>query len=204
MQPSLFNKAMLCAFGKVGKPRMVLKDKQLMAIQHVYMARMCLYLYGYRQIWQMYEFLPFVFMPRVHFGKAEVAYRQATFLHGVATHCNHIFYWIRIVLRVIICKFSLRILMNYTQNSSHMHEQWIPGAPLHKRPSYCLLWAWAPYCNKSYVVALYPCGLGSRLTMWGHWDCTELTLTQTTGSLLLVGGQTNFSWSSPLPIVIVL
>jgi len=47
MQPSLFNKAMLCAFGKVGKPRMALKEEQLMAIQHVYMARMCWYLYGY-------------------------------------------------------------------------------------------------------------------------------------------------------------
>ena len=114
MQPNLFNKAMLCAFGKVGKPGMVLKDKQLMPIQHVYMARM---LYGYRQMWQMYEFLPFVFMPRVHFGNAEVAYR-ATFLHGVVAHCNHIFYGI--VLCVIICKFSLRILMLlYAEQLTH-------------------------------------------------------------------------------------
>jgi len=27
----------------------------------------------------MYEFLPFVFMPRIHFGKAEVAYRHHRF-----------------------------------------------------------------------------------------------------------------------------
>jgi len=49
--------------------------------------------------------LPFVFVPCI-FGKAEVAYRhiiadlQATFVHGVAAHCNRIFY--RIFLRVII------------------------------------------------------------------------------------------------------
>jgi len=32
---------------------------------------------------------------------------EATVLHGVAAHCNHIFY--QIFLRVIICEFSLRI-----------------------------------------------------------------------------------------------
>ena len=47
-----------------------------MAIQHVYTVRTCLY--GYRQIRQVctYEFLQFVFMPCIHFGKAEVAYRH--------------------------------------------------------------------------------------------------------------------------------
>ena len=73
MQP-LFNEAMSCALGKVGKPRMALKDEQQIAIQYVYMARTCLH--GYQQIWQvhMYEFLPFVFVPHIHFGKAEVAF----------------------------------------------------------------------------------------------------------------------------------
>jgi len=55
-----------------------------MAIQHIYMARMCLH--GYQQIRQV---IPFKFVP--HFGKAEAAYRhhrQATFLHGVAAHCK--------------------------------------------------------------------------------------------------------------------
>ena len=45
MQPSSFNKAVSCALCKVGKPRMALKDEQLMAIQHIYTARTCLYGY---------------------------------------------------------------------------------------------------------------------------------------------------------------
>ena len=47
---------MSCALGKVGKPRMALKNELLMAIQHVFTARTCLYCY--QQIWQihMYEF----------------------------------------------------------------------------------------------------------------------------------------------------
>ena len=36
MQPSSFNKGVSCALGKVGKPRMALKDEQLMALQHIY------------------------------------------------------------------------------------------------------------------------------------------------------------------------
>ena len=39
---------------------------------------------------------------------------QAMVLHGVAAHWNRIFY--RIFLRVIICKFSLHISTNYTEN----------------------------------------------------------------------------------------
>ena len=43
MQPSSFDMAMSYALNKVGKSRMALKDEHLMAIQHVYTARMCLY-----------------------------------------------------------------------------------------------------------------------------------------------------------------
>ena len=35
MKPSSLNKAVLCTPGKVGKPRIALKDEQPMAIQHV-------------------------------------------------------------------------------------------------------------------------------------------------------------------------
>ena len=46
-----------------------------------------------------------------------IADLQATFVHDAA-HCNRIFY--RIFLRVIICKFSLRILMKYTDNIAEL------------------------------------------------------------------------------------
>ena len=61
---------------------MALKDEQLMAIQHVFLARMCLY--GYRRIQQvhMYKLFPFVFVPHIHFGKAEAAYLH----HGLASY----------------------------------------------------------------------------------------------------------------------
>ena len=56
VQPSSFSKAVSCALGKVGKPRMAPKDEQLMAIQHVCTA--------YHRIADL----------------------QATFEHGVATY----------------------------------------------------------------------------------------------------------------------
>ena len=77
------NKAVSCALGKIGKPGMALKGTQLMAIQHVYTARTCLY--GYQQIQQVHEFFPFAFVPRIHFGKAEVASRLASY---VPTWCS--------------------------------------------------------------------------------------------------------------------
>ena len=101
-------KAMSCALGIVGKSRIVLKDDQLMAIKHVYTARMCLY--GYRQIRQVpgthVWVFPFVFIPHIHFGKAE------------ATYCNCIPY--RIFLRAVICKFSIRISMNYMEDIAEL------------------------------------------------------------------------------------
>ena len=76
MQPSSFNKAVSHAHGKVGMPRRALKDVQLITIQHIYTARTCLY--GYRQIWQvhMHESYCLYFVPYIHFGKAESAYRH--------------------------------------------------------------------------------------------------------------------------------
>ena len=44
------NKAVLYAFGEVGQPEMVLKDEQLMAIQHVIMERTCLYVQRILQV----------------------------------------------------------------------------------------------------------------------------------------------------------
>ena len=56
---------------------MALKDEQLMAIQHVYngkdMLRVC---YWIQQIHTSYDFSPFVFMPGIHFGKAEASYQH--------------------------------------------------------------------------------------------------------------------------------
>ena len=43
MQPSSFNKPVLCANGKIGKSRMAVKDEQVMAIQHIYTARTYLF-----------------------------------------------------------------------------------------------------------------------------------------------------------------
>jgi len=40
---SSFNKTVLCAVGRIGKSRMAVKDEQLIAIQHIYTARMHLY-----------------------------------------------------------------------------------------------------------------------------------------------------------------
>jgi len=122
MQPSSFNKAVLCALGKVGKPRMALKDEQLMAIQHIYMSRMCLY--GYRQIRQvhMYEFLPFVFVPHIHFGKAEMAYRH----HGLASYvstccsCTLQSYILPNISPCYYLKFRLRISMNYMESVAEL------------------------------------------------------------------------------------
>ena len=81
--------------GKVRKPRMAL-DEQLMAVQHVYTARTCLY--RYRQIWQvdMYESyrLCLCLASTLERQKWHITITdlQATFLHGVAAHLNHIFY----------------------------------------------------------------------------------------------------------------
>jgi len=77
----------------------------------------------------MYEFLPFVFVEMQDF--VTVTDLQAMFLHGVAAHCNLISY--RIFLCVIICKLSLHILMNYTENVAELlvHARTVePGAPL--------------------------------------------------------------------------
>ena len=99
---------------------MALKDEQLMAIQHIYMARTCLYGYRWVQQVHMYEFLLFVFVPCIRFGKAEAAYvlpsqTCKTVLHGVAVHCNLI-----IFLCVIVCEFSLCISMNYSEDSMEL------------------------------------------------------------------------------------
>jgi len=49
-----------------------------MAMQRIAMARTCLYGYqGMPQVpLRMYEFLPFVFVPCIHFGEAKVGYRH--------------------------------------------------------------------------------------------------------------------------------
>jgi len=88
MQPSLFNKAMLCALSKVGKPRMAPKDEKLMAIQHIYMARTCSYSYQRIRQVHMYEFLQFIFMPYIHFGKAEAVYHHCRLASYGSTHCT--------------------------------------------------------------------------------------------------------------------
>jgi len=95
IQPCSLNKAVSCALGKVGKPRTALKDEHLMAIQHTYNGKdMFVWLQTdvASPLLHTYEFLPFVFASRIHFGKAELTHTQATVLHGVPAHCNCIFY----------------------------------------------------------------------------------------------------------------
>ena len=75
---------------------MALKDEKLMAIQHVYTARM--HLYGYRQIRQvhMYEsyHLYSCLISTLERQERHIAITdlQATFQHLVAAHCNRIFF----------------------------------------------------------------------------------------------------------------
>ena len=118
---SLVHSTKVChvSSGKVRKPRTALKDEQLMAVQHVYTARTCLY--GYRQIQQvdMCESYRLCLCltstlerQRWHITITDL---QATFLHGVAAHCNRIFYQ-NSSLCYYICEFSLRISINYTEN----------------------------------------------------------------------------------------
>jgi len=77
-QLCFFNKAVSYALGKVGKPRVALKDEQVMAIQHVYGKDVFIWLPTDTAAGQVrtYEFLPLVFVPHIHFGKAEVAYHH--------------------------------------------------------------------------------------------------------------------------------
>jgi len=61
-----------------------------------------------------------LYLPHIHIGKAEVRIAitdlGATILHGVAAHCNRIFF--RLFLSIIFCEFSLHILVNYMKNQS--------------------------------------------------------------------------------------
>jgi len=101
MQPSLFNKA--C---RVPSVKLETKDKQLAAIQHVYNGKDMF-------VWQlmdaassllhMYEFLPFVFVPHIHFGRQDL---QATVLHGDNLQSYILrYYFYRIFLCISICEF---------------------------------------------------------------------------------------------------
>jgi len=77
IQPCSLNKAMSCALGKVGKPRTALKDEHLMAIQHTCSGKdmfVRLQTDVASPLLHTYEFLPFVFASRIHFGKAELTH----------------------------------------------------------------------------------------------------------------------------------
>ena len=79
MQLCSFNKAVSCALSKVEKPRMALKNKQLMSIPHVYGKDVFVLLPT-----GTYVYLLFVFVPHIHFGKAEVAYHH----HGLVSYSS--------------------------------------------------------------------------------------------------------------------
>ena len=117
MQLCSFSKAVSCALGKVGRPRMALKDKQLMATQHVYMAKVV-----------------FVWLPEtasthvcvlticVHTmhplwkGRSGILSSRDLrnmALHGVAAHCNPIF---NQIFSMLFLQVQLMYLMNYTEN----------------------------------------------------------------------------------------
>ena len=59
-----FNKAVSCALSKVGKPRMALKNKQLMSIPHVYDKDVFVWLPTGTCV-----YLLFVFVPHIHFER---------------------------------------------------------------------------------------------------------------------------------------
>ena len=106
MQLCLFNKAVSYALSKVGKPRTTLKDKQLMAIQHVYVEKTCLHGYWQTQLQgkyvHTYEFLPFVFVPCIHFGKAEAAYRHHILASYSSARCSYMLES-HILLNISLC-----------------------------------------------------------------------------------------------------
>ena len=112
---------------------MVLKDKQLMPIQHIYNGKDVL-------AWltdtaSCYMVLPFVFVPRIHAEKAEAAYHchrlghRITGLHGVAARCSRIFYG---YFSVSSASYLLVQLTSLNENITElcMCEQWIPDTPL--------------------------------------------------------------------------
>ena len=83
--------------GKVRKPRMACTEGRTTdgSTARLYCKDMFVWLptdTASRYVWV----LLFVLVPHIHFGKAEVAITitdlQAMFLHGVAAHCNRIFY----------------------------------------------------------------------------------------------------------------
>jgi len=65
-----FNRAVLCTLGKVGKPGMALKDKQLMSVQHVHNGKD---MYVWLPTGMSLPFLCHLYSPHIHFGMAEVA-----------------------------------------------------------------------------------------------------------------------------------
>ena len=109
----LFNQAVSYAFAKVGKPGMALKDKQLTAIQHVHNGKnvfLCLYMARLNFLWG----LTVCIVLCVHFGQAEMVYRHPQTSKPMALHVAG-------VLRIFCpCYFSLRILMNCTENAMEL------------------------------------------------------------------------------------
>ena len=81
----------------------------------------------------MYKFLPFVFVPRICFGKAEAAYHH----HGLGSYRST---WYSCTLQLYILPnislfYYLQVHLTYLDmeskaNCSCMCEQWTPGSPL--------------------------------------------------------------------------
>ena len=96
MQPSSFKKAVLCALSqRLESQEWPWRTNNWWQYTSIQQLRMCLY--GYQQTRQvhMYEFLLFVFMPHIHFGKAEMAYCHCGLASYVSTwcscaHCTHL------------------------------------------------------------------------------------------------------------------
>ena len=51
----------------------------------------------------MYEFLPFVFVPHIHFGKAEVAYLHHRFANYGSAQCSYTLE-LYILLNISLCQ----------------------------------------------------------------------------------------------------
>jgi len=103
---------------------MVLKDEQLMAIQHIYNDKdMFVRLLGYGNIMVS----PFVFVLRIHFEKTEATYRRhrlghrTTVVHGVAACCSHIF---QIFLHVTISGGMKMLVPHWLPKVQSPPTQW--------------------------------------------------------------------------------
>ena len=100
-----------------GKPRMALKDKQLMAIQHVYTLRMFVWLPTGMAGTHVESYHLYSCLVSTWKGRRGILWACKLHFYVVKLHIA-IVYFTEYVL-VVICKFSLRMLENVAELLAH-------------------------------------------------------------------------------------